>query len=63
MHTTITKVVIARPVNYHSTMGELGNKQAEALMLRAANKVGFVDVEFIHEPLAAAYHFEQKALP
>jgi len=55
----ITKVVIARPVNYHSTMGELGNEQAEALMLRAAHKVGFTDVAFIHEPLAAAYHFEQ----
>ncbi|MDA7747137.1 rod shape-determining protein [Psychromonas sp.] len=40
-------------------MGELGNKQAEALMLRAAHKVGFTHVEFIHEPLAAAYHFEQ----
>ena len=56
----ITKAVIARPVNYHSTMGELGNKQAEALMLRAAHKVGFTEVEFIHEPLAAAYHFEQQ---
>jgi len=55
----ITKAVIARPVNYHSTMGELGNKQAEALMLRAAHKVGFTEVDFIHEPLAAAYHFEQ----
>lgn len=59
LSTTIVKAVIARPVNYHSTMGELGNKQAEALMLRAANKVGFTEVEFIHEPLAAAYHFEQ----
>jgi hypothetical chaperone protein len=56
---SITKVVIARPVNYHSTMGELGNQQAEALMLRAAMKAGFIDVDFIHEPLAAAYHFEQ----
>ena len=55
----INKAVIARPVNYHSTMGELGNEQAEALMLRAAHKVGFKDVDFIHEPLAAAYHFEQ----
>jgi len=55
----INKAVIARPVNYHSTMGELGNKQAEALMLRAAKKVGFSEVDFIHEPLAAAYHFEQ----
>ena len=55
----ITKAVIARPVNYHSTMGELGNQQAEDLMLRAATKAGFVKVEFIHEPLAAAYHFEQ----
>ncbi|TEW55277.1 Hsp70 family protein [Psychromonas sp. RZ22] len=59
LQVTITKAVIARPVNYHSTMGELGNKQAEALMLRAAHKVGFTEVEFIHEPLAAAYHFEQ----
>jgi hypothetical chaperone protein len=56
---TINKAVIARPVNYHSTMGELGNKQAEALMLRAATKAGFTHVQFIHEPLAAAYHFEQ----
>lgn len=56
---TINKAVIARPVNYHSTMGELGNEQAEALMLRAATKAGFTGVEFIHEPLAAAYHFEQ----
>lgn len=60
LNTTINKAVIARPVNYHSTMGELGNKQAEALMLRAATKAGFVQVEFIHEPLAAAYHFEQQ---
>ena len=60
LNTTINKTVIARPVNYHSTMGELGNQQAEALMLRAATKAGFTDVEFIHEPLAAAYHFEQK---
>jgi hypothetical chaperone protein len=57
---SINKAVIARPVNYHSTMGELGNQQAEALMLRAATKAGFSEVEFIHEPLAAAYHFEQK---
>jgi hypothetical chaperone protein len=60
LNKTITKAVIARPVNYHSTMGELGNQQAEALMLRAATKAGFQDVEFIHEPLAAAYHFEQQ---
>lgn len=56
---SINKAVIARPVNYHSTMGELGNEQAEALMLRAATKAGFEEVSFIHEPLAAAYHFEQ----
>ena len=59
LQNNISKAVIARPVNYHSTMGELGNQQAEALMLRAAHKAGFKHVEFIHEPLAAAYHFEQ----
>ncbi|WP_037028295.1 Hsp70 family protein [Psychromonas aquimarina] len=56
----IKRAVIARPVNYHSTMGELGNKQAEALMARASAQAGFDEVHFIHEPLAAAYHFEQK---
>ncbi|ABM02370.1 putative heat shock protein 70 family protein [Psychromonas ingrahamii 37] len=60
LNITINKAVIARPVNYHSTMGELGNQQAEALMLRAATKAGFTQVDFIHEPLAAAYHFEQQ---
>ncbi|MFT6908041.1 MAG: putative chaperone protein [Oleiphilaceae bacterium] len=60
LNTAINKAVIARPVNYHSTMGELGNQQAEDLMLRAATKAGFAQVEFIHEPLAAAYHFEQQ---
>lgn len=60
LNTVINKAVIARPVNYHSTMGELGNQQAEALMLRAATKAGFAQVDFIHEPLAAAYHFEQQ---
>jgi len=62
LFTTVTRAVIARPVNYHSTMGELGNQQAEALMLRAAKKAGFIDVHFIHEPLAAAYHFEQQII-
>jgi len=56
----INNAVIARPVNYHSTMGELGNQQAESLMRRAATKAGFIGIEFIHEPLAAAYHFEQQ---
>jgi hypothetical chaperone protein len=62
MSMTIKKAVIARPVNYHSTMGELGNQQAESLMLRAATKAGFERIEFIHEPLAAAYHFEQNII-
>ncbi|WP_413698950.1 hypothetical protein ACLKMH_15445 [Psychromonas sp. KJ10-10] len=36
MGLSIEKTVIARPVNYHSTMGELGNQQAESLMLRVS---------------------------
>lgn len=54
----ITRAVIARPVHYHSTMGEKGNQQAVDLMQRAALRAGFTEVHFIHEPLAAAYHFE-----
>lgn len=55
----ITRAVIGRPVHYHSTMGEAGNKQALEIMQSAAAMAGFTEVEFLYEPLGAAFHFEK----
>ncbi|MGI2130256.1 Hsp70 family protein [Shewanella baltica] len=56
----IHKAVIARPVHYHSTLGEAGNIQAISIMERAAAAAGFDEVQFIFEPMAAALHFEKQ---
>lgn len=52
--------VIGRPVKYHGTRGEEGNKQAIRLMTAAAQQAGFECVEFLEEPIAAAYRIEQE---
>jgi hypothetical chaperone protein len=54
----LDQVVIGRPVNFHGLQGNDGNKQALQIIDKAAKKVGFKDVEFLMEPVAAAYHYE-----
>ena len=54
----LDQVVIGRPVNFHGLQGNDGNKQALHIIDKAAKKVGFKDVEFLMEPVAAAYHYE-----
>jgi hypothetical chaperone protein len=54
----LDQVVIGRPVNFHGLQGIDGNKQALQIIDNAAKKVGFKDVEFLMEPVAAAYHYE-----
>lgn len=54
----VDQVVIGRPVNFHGLQGNDGNKQALQIIDKAAKKVGFKDVEFLMEPVAAAYHYE-----
>lgn len=55
----IKSVVIGRPVNYHGTTGESGNKQAMNIMERAAKAAGFQHIEFAVEPVAAAFEYER----
>ncbi len=55
----VTGVVIGRPVKYHGTRGEEGNQQALEIMRKAAAQAGFEKVEFLEEPIAAAYRIEQ----
>jgi hypothetical chaperone protein len=56
---TVDTAVIGRPVKFHGSSGEQGNKQAIDIMTQAAQKAGFTKVEFLEEPIAAAYKIER----
>lgn len=58
--TSVTKAVIGRPVRFHGTRGEAGNAQALEIMRAAALEAGFEAVEFLEEPIAAAYNIERQ---
>lgn len=55
----ISDVVIGRPVNFHGTRGEKGNRQAIHILEQAAIAVGFDEVAFLYEPIAAALDYER----
>lgn len=55
-----SSVVLGRPVNYGLHGSQSGNQQALDIMARAARKVGFSEIEFEYEPVAAALDFERK---
>lgn len=59
LDSNISDIVLGRPVNYGVASSEAGNKQAVNIMLRAAKNVGFKNIEFEYEPVAAAFHFER----
>ena len=50
----IDAVCLGRPVRFHGLRGEDGNRQAVAILERAAVAAGFGQVEFLFEPIAAA---------
>lgn len=54
----ITDAVIGRPINFHGRGGETANIQAEGILLRAAKRAGFQNVEFQFEPVAAGLEYE-----
>ncbi|NIF24587.1 molecular chaperone [Candidatus Pantoea multigeneris] len=54
----IIQTVIGRPVNFQGPGGEEANQQAQGILLRAAQRAGFRDVEFQFEPVAAGLEFE-----
>ena len=56
----LSQIMIGRPVNFHGLLGKDGNKQALAIIDSAAAKVGFKDVQFLMEPVAAAYDYERQ---
>lgn len=54
----VTKTVIGRPINFQGLHGEESNRQAISVLTNAAKRVGFKEVEFQYEPVAAGFEFE-----
>ncbi|WP_100643571.1 Hsp70 family protein [Alteromonas facilis] len=59
LNKVVTRAVIGRPVKFHGTRGEAGNNQAIDIMSQAARLAGFENVDFLEEPIAAAYEIER----
>lgn len=60
LQTAITQVVIGRPVNFQGINAEDSNRQAQTILRAAAKRIGFTDIEFLYEPLAAGFDFETR---
>ncbi|MDA8622022.1 molecular chaperone [Psychrosphaera sp.] len=54
----VTKVVIGRPINFQGRNSEQSNKQAIEVLTNAAKHVGYQDIEFQYEPVAAGFEYE-----
>ena len=54
----VTQTVIGRPINFQGLHGEESNRQALTVLTNAAKRVGFKEVEFQYEPVAAGFEFE-----
>jgi len=54
----ITQTVIGRPINFQGLHGEESNRQAINVLTNAAKRIGFKDIEFQFEPVAAGFEFE-----
>ena len=54
----ISQTVIGRPINFQGLNGEESNQQAIDVLLKAAKRIGFKDVEFQFEPVAAGFEYE-----
>jgi hypothetical chaperone protein len=56
----LTQVVIGRPVNFQGAGDAAGNQQALMMLVAAAREVGFQEVSFLFEPMAAAMDYESR---
>ncbi|WP_204797047.1 molecular chaperone [Oceanisphaera litoralis] len=57
---SVSQTVIGRPVNFQGLRGEESNRQALQILTNAARRVGFRDVEFQFEPVAAGFEYEAR---
>src|SRR5437879_2223560 len=57
-HQDMTSIVVGRPVFYNDKDQKL-DMDAQEAMLEILKKLGFKNIEFEYEPIAAATHYEQ----
>lgn len=55
---SVSQTVIGRPINFQGLRGEESNRQAIDILTKAAKRVGFKEVEFQFEPVAAGFEYE-----
>ncbi|ART79013.1 molecular chaperone [Oceanisphaera avium] len=55
---SVSQTVIGRPINFQGLRGAESNRQAIDILTKAAKRVGFKDVEFQFEPVAAGFEYE-----
>ena len=55
----ISQVVMGKPVNFQGLNGDESNQQALTLLTTAGQRAGFKQIEFLYEPLAAGFDYEQ----
>lgn len=56
---SLTSVVMGRPVHFHDNNPD-ADKISESILEDIAGKLGFTDISFQYEPIAAAYAHEQE---
>lgn len=56
----LEQVVIGRPINFQGLQGQESNRQAINVLTTAAKRIGFKEVEFQYEPVAAGFEYEQQ---
>ncbi|MCZ2721014.1 molecular chaperone [Marinomonas sp. 15G1-11] len=57
---SLTHTVIGRPVNFQGIHSEKSNTQALSILTTAAKRAGYQEVEFLYEPIAAGFAFEEQ---
>lgn len=60
VNAVIDQIVLGKPVNFHGTLGEKGNRQAIKILEKSAVSAGFNYIEFLYEPIAAALDYERQ---
>ncbi|MEM1432698.1 MAG: molecular chaperone [Pseudomonadota bacterium] len=60
MQAPVTAAAIGRPVNFQGPAGSVENESAVAMLKAAATMAGLPEVEFLYEPLAAAFEYEAR---
>lgn len=55
---SVSQAVIGRPINFQGLRGAESNRQAISILTKAAKRVGFKEVEFQFEPVAAGFEYE-----